>query len=239
MRAFSVGFARKVTFGFAYLPLLLTALLVSNNSSVSASTATAAHAAAQADATGTHQVAAKSKAKAKPKAAPIACRSAVAKPGGPGSLYGYNAKQLGHAVTIYNQAKAMKLPRQAAIIALSTAMQESQLKNLANTNVPDSLKLANEGAGHDYDSVGLFQQRPLPPWGNGSWGTPRELMTPQTSAKKFYDALKGIGGWQNLPVTVAAQEVQGSAFPDAYADDEGTARAMVWSVEHHMLACSG
>lgn len=91
--------------------------------------------------------------------------------------------------------------------------------------VPESLKYDHEGYGSDYDSVGLFQQR----YTTG-WGTVKSIMNPSESAKKFYKALKQVDGWQSMPVTVAAQTVQGSAFPDAYAKHTGNATAVVKAV---------
>ena len=42
----------------------------------------------------------------------------------------------------------------------------------------------------------------------------------------FYDALVEIEGYRDLPITEAAQAVQRSAFPVAYADHEDDARAL-------------
>lgn len=141
---------------------------------------------------------------------------------------GFNRAQLGHATTIAEVAVSMRMrPRERAVtVALATAMQESGLKNYANRNVPASLRIRHEAVGQDHDSVGLFQQRPLPPHGNGSWGTVAELMDPPTSARKFYKALKRVDGWQHMPVTAAAQAVQRSAFPYAYAQHERKARQL-------------
>jgi hypothetical protein len=72
------------------------------------------------------------------------------------------------------------------------------------------------------DPVGLFQQRPA-----SGWGPVDQLMDPATSAHKFYQALQQVPGWQDMPVTVAAQTVQGSALPDAYAQHEPAAQAVV------------
>lgn len=110
----------------------------------------------------------------------------------------------------------MRIPEKGIIVALATAMQESGMRNLANPNVAESLRIPNEGMGHDHQSVGIFQQQP---W----WGTIRDLMTPRISALKFYEALLKVGGWQQMAPTVAAQSVQRSAFPDAYADDVAAA----------------
>ena len=52
-------------------------------------------------------------------------------------------------------------------------------------------------------------------------------MDPVYAAGKFYDTLLAVEGWQDLPITVAAQRVQRSAFPTAYADDEPLARELL------------
>lgn len=41
-------------------------------------------------------------------------------------------------------------------------------------------------------------------------------MNPVTSAGKFYAALQGVSGWQDVSIGTAAQEVQRSAYPDRY-----------------------
>ena len=98
------------------------------------------------------------------------------------------------------------LPARAASIALATAYQESDLTNLESG---------------DRDSLGLFQQRP-----SQGWGTPEEILDPVYSTNAFYDALAEVDGYESLEITVAAQEVQRSGFPDAYADHEADARAL-------------
>jgi hypothetical protein len=111
-------------------------------------------------------------------------------------------------------------------------MQESGMRNLANPNVPESLRIPNEGMGHDHQSVGIFQQQP---W----WGAIAELMNPRISAQKFYAALLKVGGWQQMAPTVAAQSVQRSAFPDAYADDVPAAMLFYRQRLREVLAASG
>jgi hypothetical protein len=98
------------------------------------------------------------------------------------------------------------MPAHAATIALAAALQESKLYNLR---------------GGDRDSLGLFQQRP-----SQGWGTPHEILDPVHATNAFYDALVRVDGYQTLPVTEAAQEVQRSGFPSAYAVYENDARAM-------------
>ena len=130
---------------------------------------------------------------------------------------GCTAEVDGHEVTIdLEQAENASLitaiamqrgmPARAASIALATAFQESKLYNL------------DYG---DRDSVGLFQQRP-----SQGWGTVAQLTDPEFATNAFYDALTGIDGYPEMEITVAAQEVQRSAYPDAYADHEEDARAL-------------
>ena len=100
------------------------------------------------------------------------------------------------------------------VIALSAAMQESSLRNI------------DYG---DRDSLGLFQQRP-----SAGWGTPGQLLDPVYATKLFFGGpsnpnrgrtrgLLDIPGWQSMTVAQAAQRVQVSAFPDAYAKWEKSA----------------
>jgi hypothetical protein len=114
-----------------------------------------------------------------------------------------DAVQVQHASTINAVGLARALPERARIIALATAFQESQLRNLPNG---------------DRDSLGLFQQRP-----SQGWGTVKQISDPVYAAGKFYDALLAVDGWQHMSLTAAAQAVQYSAFPNAYAKWEGEA----------------
>jgi hypothetical protein len=164
----------------------------------------------------------KAKAKAAVDAVDKSKAASRAQPRQVAPVAGLDQIQMNHAKTIVDVANKMKLPKQAAVVAVSTAMQETKLRNLANTGLPESLNLPNDGTGFDHDSVGLFQQRPA-----SGWGPVNQLMDPATSARKFYQALDQVPGWQDMPVTVAAQTVQGSAFPDAYAQHEPAAQAVV------------
>jgi len=115
-----------------------------------------------------------------------------------------DAEQAGNAAVISAVAVRRGLPARAASIAIATAMQESKLRNLRYG---------------DRDSVGLFQQRP-----SQGWGTREQLLDPVYATNAFYDVLVRVEGYQNLPITTAAQRVQRSAFPSAYADHEPQAR---------------
>jgi hypothetical protein len=112
--------------------------------------------------------------------------------------------QLKNARTIVQTGQKLGLQPRAWVIALSTAMQESKLVNLGYL-----------GASNDHDSLGLFQQRPA-----SGWGSPVEINSPVYAATAFYKALVNTAGWESMSVTDAAQAVQVSAFPDAYAQWE-------------------
>jgi len=157
------------------------------------------------------------KAPAKPAAKPQAKKPAVVKP-----VAGLDQVQMNNAKVIVDTGKSLGLPKRAWIIAIATAMQESNLYNLASDVIPESLQYAHQGTGADHDSVGLFQQR-----STAGWGAVRDLMKPSYAAKAFYLALADVPGWNQMAVTVAAQTVQGSAFPDAYAQHEGRAAVVV------------
>ncbi|SIJ21672.1 cell wall-associated hydrolase, invasion-associated protein [Mycobacteroides abscessus subsp. abscessus] len=126
----------------------------------------------------------------------------------------------------------MKIPEKGIIVALATAMQESGLKNYANPNVPESMQIPHEAVGHDHASVGIFQQQP---W----WGSIKDLMTPGVAAQKFYAALLKVGGWESMAPTQAAQAVQRSAYPDAYADDVPAATNFYRQHVQEVVAASG
>lgn len=113
-----------------------------------------------------------------------------------------------NARIIIRVGREMGIPNYGIVIALSTAAQESHLRNL------------DYG---DRDSVGLFQQRP-----SSGWGSVSQIRDPRYAARAFFGgknsptpgATRGlidIRGWQDMSVTEAAQAVQRSAFPDAYA----------------------
>lgn len=115
-------------------------------------------------------------------------------------------EQSKHASIIAGLSVRRSLPARAASIALTTAYQESGIRNL------------DYG---DRDSLGLFQQRP-----SQDWGSPEEIMDPHYSTGAFYDALVKIKNWEDRDITEVAQAVQISAYPDAYRDHETDGRAL-------------
>jgi hypothetical protein len=144
------------------------------------------------------------------------------RPARPEPVAGLTRDQMDNAATIVQVGREMDIPRRGLIVAIATAMQESNLYNLASGALPESQNLPNQGTGWDHDSVGLFQQRP-----STGWGTVADLMRPAYAARQFFEALLQIPNWQDLSVSVAAQSVQISAFPDAYAQHEGRATTIV------------
>jgi cell wall-associated NlpC family hydrolase len=133
--------------------------------------------------------------------------SCVAPAATQGNWQQWSAEQVTNAATIVHTGKADHVPQYGWIIAVATSMQESDLVNL------------DYG---DRDSLGLFQQRP-----SQGWGTPAQIMDPVYAAGQFYAHLLQVPGWQNLPLTVAAQDVQNSAYPGAYAKWQQPATALV------------
>ena len=114
--------------------------------------------------------------------------------------YTYDLEQMQNASTIAAVGVKLGVPSFGIEVAEATALQESKLYNLS---------------GGDRDSLGLFQQRP-----SEGWGTASQIMDTTYSSTAFYHALTQVANWQSLPLTVAAQDVQHSAYPDAYANHE-------------------
>lgn len=127
-----------------------------------------------------------------------------------------SGEQAENAALIAAIATRRGLPARATSIALATAYQESKLRNI------------DYG---DRDSLGLFQQRP-----SQGWGTPEEILDPVYSTNRFYDALVKVDGYEAMEITVAAQEVQRSAYPSAYADHEEDGRALASALSGHSPA---
>lgn len=110
--------------------------------------------------------------------------------------------QLANANTIIDVGIELGASRRDIRIALMTAMQESSLNNYS---------------GGDLDSVGLFQQR-------DAWGTFEQRHDPAQAAKMFFTGghagqrgLFDFADRDSMSLSEAAQSVQVSAYPDAYA----------------------
>ncbi|NES17371.1 hypothetical protein G3559_27265 [Micromonospora sp. PPF5-17B] len=122
-----------------------------------------------------------------------------------------NDEQTANAKAIIAATKKAGLPERAAVISIATSLQESKLENLGHL-----------GDKNDHDSLGLFQQRP-----SSGWGTPEQITNPEYATLAFEKGLKQVDGWQDMPLTQAAQTVQVSAYPDAYAQWEQQAADIV------------
>jgi hypothetical protein len=140
----------------------------------------------------------------------------------PKPVAGLTQAQTNNAYIIVEVGRQMQLPKRAYVVAVATALQESYLRNLANPAVPASVKLPHDGTDRNYDSIGLFQQRP-----SMGWGTAAQLMDPAQAAARFYARLRKVGNWPSLSVAGAAQAVQRSAYPGAYAKHVDRAQAIV------------
>lgn len=121
------------------------------------------------------------------------------------------AEQVPNAKTIQATGVAMHIPARGQIVALATSLQESGLRNLTYG---------------DRDSLGLFQQRP-----SQGWGTTEQILDPVHASTEFYSALQQISGWESMTVAQAAQAVQRSGYPDAYAKWEPLATALQRAIE--------
>lgn len=153
-------------------------------------------------------------------AAPVAC----ALPGDESTVAGLDAEQTTNAATIVSTGRGLSVPEKGLVVAIATAMQESTLHNLPG--------------GH-LDSVGLFQQR-------NAWGTFAERTDPATAATMFFTGGHGgqrglldVPGWEAMSVAEAAQAVQASAFPSAYAKWEPLAVQLVGGVSCDVVGASG
>ncbi|MHC5904894.1 heavy metal transporter [Streptomyces sp. S6] len=139
-----------------------------------------------------------------------------------GATYEFTPEQAVNAATITAVGTNRGMPQRAVTIALATALQESGLRNLPHG---------------DRDSLGLFQQRP-----SQGWGTEAQVQDPAYSANIFYEHLEKVRGYTDLPLTVAAQRVQRSGYPDAYAKHEPDATVLAAALTGRSaatLTCTG
>lgn len=137
----------------------------------------------------------------------------------PGTTLTLTGEQVANAAVVIFEGKANHIPPDGWVVALTAALQESGIRNLRYG---------------DRDSQGMFQQRP-----SAGWGTPAQIRDPHLAAQAFYGVaahtqnrgLVDIPRWQHLSIAEAAQAVQMSAFPGAYAKWEPAARAIVQQLD--------
>jgi len=139
-----------------------------------------------------------------------------------GQAYEFTPEQAVNAATIAAVGTGRGMSERAVTIALATAIQESGLVNIQHG---------------DRDSLGLFQQRP-----SQGWGTRKQILDPTYAAGVFYEHLTKVPGYKTLPLTVAAQRVQRSGYPEAYAKHEPDATLLSAALTGHAaatLTCQG
>ncbi|WFE30558.1 hypothetical protein O7623_12035 [Solwaraspora sp. WMMD791] len=122
-----------------------------------------------------------------------------------------SGEQTDNVKGIIAATKKNGMDERAAVVAIATALQESKLENLGHL-----------GDRNDHDSQGLFQQRP-----SSGWGTVEQITDVEYSTTAFLNGLKAVDGWQDMPLTEAAQAVQVSAYPFHYAQWETQAAELV------------
>lgn len=136
--------------------------------------------------------------------------------------YQFTPEQAVNAATIAAVGTGRGMPERAVAIALATAIQESGLLNIKHG---------------DRDSLGLFQQR-----SSQGWGTPKQILDPAYAAGMFYAHLAKVRDYETLPLTVAAQRVQRSGYPEAYAKHETDATLLAAALTGQAaatLTCDG
>jgi cell wall-associated NlpC family hydrolase len=155
--------------------------------------------------------------------APATGDGAASDTAGGQDVAGFSGDQLDVAAAIVAQGKALGVPERGWVVAVATAMQESTLRTLDYGDI-----MAN---GQMSSSRGPFQQL-------DGWGPLADRLDPARSAAMFYTGgeagqpgLLDIPGWEQLPLTVAAQRVQQSETPDAYAKWEQPANQVVGAAE--------
>jgi hypothetical protein len=138
---------------------------------------------------------------------------------GPQNIMQLSTPQVQNATTIVQQALAHRMGLRSAVVAVATAMQESKLLNI------------------DYGtaaSLGLFQQQV----GMG-WGSAQQIMNPVHATDAFLQSLAQYQasnpGWARQPLWQAAQGVQASGAPTAYAQWESQAVHLVKNIAMHIF----
>jgi hypothetical protein len=156
---------------------------------------------------------------------PPAAADAPCLPQAPGAVGDVNLDPEQQRVvrTIIAVGRQLNVPARGWVVALAAGMQESGLRPL------------HYG---DRDSLGVFQQRT-------AWGSVAERMSPVASSRMFFTGghagqrgLLDIPGWARQSVSDAAQAVQVSAYPDAYAKWEPLAVHLVVVLGHADASCT-
>lgn len=89
-----------------------------------------------------------------------------------------------YALAVIAEGRRLGITQRGIAIGLATVYVESNFVMYANAGDPETLQFPHEKLSQDYNSSGLFQQRP--PW----WGTAADRMDATRSARLFFEALK-------------------------------------------------
>ncbi|GAB1639703.1 hypothetical protein [Krasilnikovia sp. MM14-A1259] len=135
-----------------------------------------------------------------------------------GTAWQLDVEQQATARLIVDVGRQRGVPPRGWAVAIATAAQESALHAHPE---PDA-----------FGSSGIFQQTPP------AWGTREQVNDAGHAANSFYTALLKVGGWESMELTQAAQTVQRSAYPDAYAKHTATAIAAVRDLGGVDLDCA-
>ncbi len=143
------------------------------------------------------------------------------------TVAGFSGDQLDNAAVIVAVGKQLKIPQRGWVIAVATSMQEATLHNILFGDIMSNGQMSS--------SRGLFQQLQ-------TYGPTRT--DPAAASKMFYlggpqgqPGLTTVSGWQQMSLAQAAESVQQSGLPDAYAKWEGPASQVVGKVENR--TCTG
>jgi hypothetical protein len=135
-----------------------------------------------------------------------------------GEVSAYTASCLRAVVTA---VKDRGLPERAAVIAVTTAIVESSIRNITKEV--------------DHDSLGIFQQR-------GNWGSRAERLNPVWATNAFLDKMIRVypnDAWQTTGIGVVCQKVQVSAFGERYQPEAADAQILVNAVWDKPVAAVG
>lgn len=128
---------------------------------------------------------------------------------------GMSAEQMANAATIVAVAQRLHVPERGWLVAVEVARQESELLNL------------DHGPG---TSLGAYQQK-------SGWGPPEDRTNLVQATTMFLtggaqgqDGLLDVQGWQGVRLADAGEAVQHSGQPEAYAQWDTDAAAIVAEV---------
>ena len=164
-----------------------------------------------------------------------------------GPIATYDQDALKNAAIIIAVAQETGFEGDGEIVGLITAMQESRLGMTPGIDKPNG----------DGDA-GVFQQRQLPGW----YGSLKQVNDIVYASNAFFNGVtadkkggygsagggKGFGhipgltdvaGWEDMAPGTAAQKVQKSAFPDAYADHVDDAKKLISGLSDTKVTLGG